>query len=97
MKMFVTRVELVSATSEDYEVLHAEMQKELFTRSIVSNAGVEFNLPPAEYYREGNYTVHDVIEAAKRAASLAHEKFRVLTVEANAITSYNLEFKQFRK
>jgi hypothetical protein len=49
MASFITRVELHSATHSDYETLHSEMGREGFLRTIVSDQGVRYHLPTAEY------------------------------------------------
>jgi hypothetical protein len=92
MAKFTTRVELHSASLEsDYEKLHSEMEKENFTRIIVSEDGKKYHMPTAEYNKEGNYTRDQVFESAKRAAEKVGKKFSVLVTESTGRTWHNLE------
>lgn len=92
MPQFTTRVELHRATGEDYEELHAAMEKRGFSRTIVSGKGVRYDLPMAEYDRAGsNLTRSDVLEDAKAAASSVTKSYAVLVTESNGRTWYGLE------
>lgn len=92
MAKFTTRVELINATSEDYDLLHNEMENKNFTRTIVSdNDKIEYYLPPAEYNRDGNYTRQQTLDAAKVAASETRKKYRILVTESAGRIWYNLE------
>jgi hypothetical protein len=64
MATFMTRVELHSADEDDYETLHAAMEKEGFNRTITSDDGVTYHLPTAEYYRSTHLTRTQVLERA---------------------------------
>jgi hypothetical protein len=56
---FIVRVELhkspsgPSPTREDYDILHSKMETNYFTRTITGNNGIEYYLPPAEYFFDG--------------------------------------------
>jgi hypothetical protein len=91
MAKFTTRVELINATWEDYETLHQEMANRNFTRTIVADDGVEYDLPPAEYNREGNYTRAQTLTAAKNAAAATLKGNRILVTESTGRIWYNLE------
>jgi hypothetical protein len=69
MARFMTRVELHNASSngEDYTKLHAEMESRSFSRHI-SSSDATYQLPPAEYYLEGDYERGSVLASAKVAA-----------------------------
>ena len=90
MSRFTTRVELHEATEEDYEKLHAAMEVEGFTRTILNKAGTEYFLPPAEYNRSGDVTKDEILEAAKRAAATTGKRFSVLVTQG-ARKWWNLE------
>ena len=49
MAKYLVRVELHSATWDDYERLHAEMANRGFSREVTSDSGGTFQLPTAEY------------------------------------------------
>ncbi len=81
MASFMTRVELHSATYQDYANLHAYMSQEGFTNTIRSGDGVLYQLPPAEYELIANCTTVQAREKASKAATRTHKTFAVLTVE----------------
>lgn len=92
MAKFTTRVELINATWEHYETLHQEMEDRDFTRTITdATTGVEYNLPPAEYNRDGNYTREQTFEAAKEAMNATNQKGRILVTPTGGRIWYNLE------
>jgi hypothetical protein len=90
MTSFTTRVELHGATYQDYETLHAAMEREGFSRIIRSDAGQWYHLPTAEYDRSGDLTRAQVIESAKRAAAATRKGFAVLVTESASRTWFNL-------
>jgi hypothetical protein len=90
MASFTTRVELHSASAEDYERLHSYMQAEQFSRLIKSDDGTWYHLPTAEYDRSGNYSAADTLAAAKRAAARTSKNYSVLVTETNRRTWFNL-------
>jgi hypothetical protein len=49
MATFIARVELHAATDDDYEVLHAQMKKRGYTRTIVGDNKVTYQLPTGTY------------------------------------------------
>ena len=90
MAAFTTRVELHGATYQDYETLHTAMEREGFSRSIQASDGHRYQLPTAEYDRNGSLTAAQVLEAAKRAAASTRKSYGVLVSEANSRTWHNL-------
>lgn len=78
MSTFVIRVELHSATWQDYDTLHQEMGKEGFSRTIRSDDGVVYQLPTAEYAATSSGTTAQVLEAAKQAATRTGKSFGVI-------------------
>jgi hypothetical protein len=86
MPTFITRVELHHADEEDYKTLHAAMEDEGFSRTVVSDKGVRYHLPTAEYGRQGDLTKQDVLNSAKTAANITGCKFAVIVTESNGST-----------
>lgn len=79
---YTTRVELHQADADDYESLHAAMEKRGFSRRITSDDGVIYHLPTAEYNYEGTSTIDEVIAAAKLAAATTGCRYSVLVTES---------------
>ena len=91
MAKFTTRVELLDATPNDYEILHEQMENFNFKRTITSDDGIEYYLPPAEYNREGAYTLDQTLDAAKNAATATKRQYRILVTESNGRAWHNLQ------
>jgi hypothetical protein len=91
MPKFITRVELHDADYDDYEALYSAMEAEGFERTITSSDDITYHLPTAEYYCEAPLTRHDVLAAAKRAASKTERKFAAVVTQSNGITWSGLE------
>jgi hypothetical protein len=85
MAMFTTRVELHNArTSEDYEKLHSQMEKEGFWRTIqLQGETTVYQLPNAEYNYSGDVEASAVLELAKKAATRTGKTFSVLVTKAD--------------
>jgi hypothetical protein len=90
MTKFTTRVELLNADSEDYDALHQEMENRGFSRTITNDEGEEYYLPPAEYNREGSFTLDQTADAARAAAVATGKENRVLVTESNGRIWINL-------
>ena len=86
MSKYVVRVELHGVTSNSalFLLLHQEMQKRGFTRTILSSEGMLYALPTAEYNYEGEMTGEEVRSAAKAAAALTGRPASILVTEAKA-------------
>ncbi len=85
MARFITRVELHNAVwPDDYNKLHAAMQKENFTNTITGSNGTVYELPTAEYYKEGNYSLNDVLESAKKAANTVGKTYGAISSETTS-------------
>ena len=82
MANFIVRVELHKATESDYEVLHASMAQQGFTRTIPGTDGSLFKLPTAEYFLQGIYTVQQVYTKTATAAKTTNKNFWILVSEA---------------
>lgn len=90
MTAFTTRIELHGATGSDYEDLHGQMARQGFTRTIVSNDGIRYQLPTAEYNMEAQLARADVLARAKAAASAVKPSFEVLVTESAGRTWHAL-------
>lgn len=67
---YIARVELHNATYDDYENLHASMQKNGYSRQIVGDNRQTYQLPTGTYIaRNTNATLQVAINAAKGAAN----------------------------
>ncbi len=92
MTQFTTRVELHNTPNgADYEKLHSAMEKEGFTRTIISDDGITYHLPTAEYNKEGDYTKEQVLNSAKRAANTTGKTSSILVSQSNARIWYDLD------
>lgn len=81
MPNFTTRIELHKATDDDYEVLHAAMGKEGFTRTITAEDKV-YKLPTAEYNYVGTGTLSDIYKKAEKAADSTKKANWILITES---------------
>jgi hypothetical protein len=89
---FTTRVQLDgNPTWDDYNNLHAAMARQGFTQTIADSDGVEYELPHAEYNREGSLTRGQVLNEAKAAAGSVWSDYRVLITESDGRTWWNLK------
>jgi hypothetical protein len=91
LNSFTTRVELHGADWDDYVKLHQEMAKYGFSRTITSDVGNAYQMPPAEYDYVGTASRSDVLAYAKAAASSVKSSYAVLVTEAVGRTWYGLE------
>ena len=80
MAMFLTRVELHSATGADYDRLHVEMAKQKFSRTIPADDGSRYQLPTAEYYSQGDLSVEAVRKLADVAIAATGKSAWVISV-----------------
>jgi hypothetical protein len=76
MANYVARIELHSATYDDYETLHAAAQRRGFSRTIVANDGKKYQLPTGTYVAENtNVTLEQAYDAARAAAAETRKAF----------------------
>jgi len=85
MAKYLVRVELHRAGPDDYESLHSAMESAGFARTIKGDDGVEYHLPTAEYFCEGNYSATGVRDAAQRAAATVWSSFSVIVAEGSTL------------
>jgi len=91
MASYTVRVVLVDGEWDDYEKLHGAMAKHGFKKTIVSDDGTEYDLPPAEYNLVNSALKRsEVLERAKIAAATTQLKYQVLVTESAGRTWYNL-------
>lgn len=81
MALYIIRVELHGAQEQNYEVLHKEMTRLGFYRSIVNANRVEFQLPSAEYAISANSTPRAILNLAKGAANSTGRTSWILVTE----------------
>ncbi len=92
MSIFIVRIELHHAsTRQDYENLHTQMDANGLSRTIQANDGVTYALPTAEYTATGDYTIQQVLTAAKAAATTTGKTFAVFISEAKQWMSAGLQ------
>src|SRR5690242_15576085 len=87
---FTVRVELHGGESEDYDVLHEQMEIKGFSRTITNAQGVEYHLPTAEYVISTNLTLRDVATLASEAASGTGLDHSVLVTKSSGRFFLNL-------
>jgi hypothetical protein len=67
MTSYTTRIELINADSDDYELLHQEMRDREFYRAI-DYCGAWHDMPTAEYDRSSNALLGQIYSDAGAAA-----------------------------
>lgn len=82
MANFTVRVELHDALGADYDVLHAAMEQEGFSRFITGDNGQNYHMPWAEYNGSGNLTSVQVRDIARTAANTTGKSNAVLVTES---------------
>jgi len=81
MASFLVRIELLSATWDDYEQLHSEMSSRGFSRQITGSNGYRYRLPTAEYTMGAVLSLEDVRTLAAAAAQATGRQFGVIVAE----------------
>jgi hypothetical protein len=81
MARFLVRVELHSASWDDYETLHAEMAYRGFSREVTGDNGQTYQLPTAEYMIHTESGLEGVRTLATNAAQATGRKFGVIVAE----------------
>ncbi|HIA3149238.1 TPA: hypothetical protein ACWP3N_005432, partial [Escherichia coli] len=82
MASFTVRVELVGASSDDYNRLHEAMESRRYFREIQDGAGNWFYLPDAEYTAEKNASARAVRDEVVAIAGTIKKNPRVLVTQA---------------
>ncbi len=85
MANYIARVELHSATWNDYELLHASMQRRGYLRTIKASDGKWYQLPTGTYVVEGsNSSLQNALNVATEAARETQRQFWVLVADWNS-------------
>ncbi|MEY0031023.1 hypothetical protein AB7W76_20720 [Providencia rettgeri] len=85
MGMFIVRVELPDADYSDYQKLYDLMSGYGFTKYIISNSGIKYDLPDAEYYYNGSSGMDLVSDTAFRVAKSVRIHAKILVTEAKLV------------
>jgi hypothetical protein len=91
MAQFTVRVELHGAKWEDYERLHAEMERKGFSRLIKADDGKTYHLPWAECNGFGSLTNFQIRDIARTAANSTGRRNAVLVTESSGRSWVGLE------
>jgi hypothetical protein len=82
MANYLARLELHSATYEDYETLHEAMRRRGFLRTIVGNNGNKYQLPTGTYVVEKTTaTLEQAYSAAQVAATETGKSSWIIVVD----------------
>ena len=81
MASFLVRVELHSASWDDYEALHAQMAHRGFSRKITGDDGRTYHLPTAQYVIHTESGVEGVRTLAAAAAQATGHNFGIIVAE----------------
>lgn len=84
MARFTIRVELHDADRDDYEQLETALAERGITDIIVSDDGVRYKMPPAEYQCLGDLTAEQVRQMCANAAQTTGKRHAILVTEAKA-------------
>jgi hypothetical protein len=82
MAQFTTRVELHFASEAHYEVLHREMARRGFSRTIRADTGETYHLPTAEYDCTADEPRPAVLAAAQAAAVQTGKSASILVTQS---------------
>lgn len=94
MTNFLARVELHSATYQDYETLHNAMATRGFNRFILGDDGVSYWLPTGTYVATNtDWHRSTALEKAKAAAAQTSKKSSIIVADRTASTWTGLERK----
>lgn len=81
MGLFMIRVELHNASSQDYAQLAKNLANIGIVDIITSHDGRTFRLPPAEYCYEGQSTLQGIYNSTHTVASQMVSRFAVVVTE----------------
>ena len=86
MARFIVRVEIDNAGPAIYGRLHSAMSMRGFSNVISAADGLVYHLPCAEYYREGRFTVQQVLVEARSAVTAVSNSCSILVSETTNCT-----------
>jgi hypothetical protein len=82
MANYIARVELHSATYENYEELHGNMSQQGYSRMIRGSDGKDYHLPTGTYVmRNSNSPRSDALDRAGNAAAQTGKKSSIIVAE----------------
>ncbi|HTL06997.1 MAG TPA: hypothetical protein VL307_02030 [Chitinophagaceae bacterium] len=81
MPSFTTRVELQSASQQDYQTLQEEMKKAAFKHVKKTSAARPSLAAPLEFNRNGNITLLEVTNATARAARKTGRRYSFTVIK----------------
>jgi hypothetical protein len=85
MSKMIARIELHSASYDDYEALHAEAQRRGLVRTIKGDDGKTYQLPTGTYVSSNNFpSVAATLQAAVAAATSTRKAFSVIVADWNS-------------
>jgi Endoribonuclease GhoS len=85
MASYIARVELHSATWEDYDTLHASMERRGYSRTIASDGGVIYQLPTGTYVAgNSNADINVALSAAVEAANETGKRSSIIVTDWTA-------------
>jgi len=88
---FIARIELYEPDENCYDDLHEAMEAIGFEKTIVSDDGIEYHLPHAEYRLKVDLERTDIMNHIKIAVSNVTSNFRVLLTGREGMSWYNLK------
>jgi len=92
MASYLARVELHSATYQDYEKLHGFMQNRGFTRTIKGDDGFTYRLPTGTYVAvNASASLDTALRAATEAAAETGRTFSAIVADWNSARWQGLE------
>jgi hypothetical protein len=86
MATYIARVELHTARDDDYEVLHAQMKLRGYSRTIVGDNRITYQLPTGTYVLGTNVSLQDALNRAGEAANVTGKKSSIIVAEYGAAT-----------
>lgn len=84
MANYIARVELHAASYDDYEVLHAQMKKQGYSRAIVGDNNLTYQLPTGTYVLSSNISAQDALNRAGEAANATSKTSAIIVADWNA-------------
>lgn len=85
MANFIARVELHSASYDDYERLHLYMQQRGYLRAIKNDEGKTYQLPTGTYVSSGRFSSgNEALIAAVAAANVTGKNSAIIVADWNS-------------
>lgn len=84
MSSFTIRIELNSNVYSDFEILHEAMTLNGFKKTIMSDGGVEYHLPRAEYNISTSIGKSAVLKLTENAVTKTGKEAEILVTESKS-------------